>query len=104
MLFLSVVAPMAEIAPPLPAEPMLPAKPLPPEPVPEPLPPDAEPPAPAPPNTFPVIVACSIFVPVAVAVGLTWFVLRGKSSDPDEQRWARLAEQRREAERRASEK
>jgi hypothetical protein len=51
-----------------------------------------------------VIVACSIFIPVAVAAGLTWFVLRGKSSDPDEQRWARLAEQRREAERRASEK
>jgi hypothetical protein len=50
-----------------------------------------------------VIVACSIFVPVAVAVALTWFVLHGKSSDPDEQRWARLAEQRREAERRARE-
>ena len=51
-----------------------------------------------------VIVACSIFVPVAVAVGLTCFVLHGKISDPDEQRCARLAEQRREAERRTSER
>jgi hypothetical protein len=44
-----------------------------------------------------VIVACSIFVPVAIATALTWFVLHGKSADPDEQRWARLEEQRREA-------
>ena len=51
-----------------------------------------------------VIVACSIFVPVAIATALTWVFLHGKSSDPDEQRWARLAEQRREAEQRAREK
>jgi hypothetical protein len=44
-----------------------------------------------------VIVACSIFVPVAFATAITWFVLHGKSSDPDEQRWARLDEQRRKA-------
>jgi hypothetical protein len=51
-----------------------------------------------------VIVACSIFIPVAIATALAWFVLHGKSSDPDEQRWVRLAEQRREAERHAREK
>ncbi len=45
-----------------------------------------------------VIVALSIFVPLVVAGLLAWIVLRGKKSDPDEQRWARLAEQRREAE------
>ena len=47
-----------------------------------------------------VIVALSIFVPVLVTAALAWVVLRGKRDDPDEQRWARLAEQRREAERR----
>ncbi len=46
-----------------------------------------------------VIVALSIFVPVTIAVALAWAVLRGKKDDPDEQRWKRLAEQRREAER-----
>jgi hypothetical protein len=51
-----------------------------------------------------VIVALSIFVPVVIAGGLAWFVLRGKRDDPDEQRWARLAEQRREAEREARER
>jgi hypothetical protein len=49
-----------------------------------------------------VIVAVSIFVPVAASTALAWFVLRGKGSDPDEQRWARLAEQRREEQRRSS--
>jgi hypothetical protein len=44
-----------------------------------------------------VIVACSIFIPLAFAAALTWFVLRGKGTDPDEQRWARLDEQRRQA-------
>ena len=44
-----------------------------------------------------VIVACSIFVPVAIAAALAWFVLHGKSADPDEQRWARLDMERREA-------
>jgi len=47
-----------------------------------------------------VIVACSIFIPLAIAAALTWFVLHGKRADPDEQRWARLDEQRREAARR----
>ena len=46
-----------------------------------------------------VIVAVSIFVPVAIAAWLAWFVLRGKRDDPDEQRWRRLAEQRKQAER-----
>ncbi len=46
-----------------------------------------------------VLVSASIVVPVVVASLLAWVVLRGKASDPDEQRWARLAEQRREAER-----
>ena len=51
-----------------------------------------------------VIVACSIFIPLAIATALTWFFLHGKSADPDEQRWARLDEQRREAERGARER
>ncbi len=46
-----------------------------------------------------IIVALSIFVPVVVAVVLAVVVLRGKKDDPDEQRWRRLAEQRRDAER-----
>ena len=46
-----------------------------------------------------IIVAFSIFVPVAVALALTIVVLRGKKDDPDEQRWRRLAEQRHAAER-----
>ena len=45
-----------------------------------------------------VIVALSIFIPVAVTVAVTVAVLRGKKDDPDEQRWRRLAEQRRERE------
>ena len=43
----------------------------------------------------PRIVALSIFVPVVVAVVITVVVLRGKKNDPDEQRWRRLAEERR---------
>ena len=46
-----------------------------------------------------VLVTGSIVVPVVIAAVLAWVVLRGKSSDPDEQRWARLDEQRRDAER-----
>ena len=46
-----------------------------------------------------IIVGLSIFVPVVVAVVLAIVVLRGKKDDPDEQRWRRLAEQRRDAER-----
>jgi nitrogen fixation-related uncharacterized protein len=48
------------------------------------------------------IIAASIFVPVVVTAVLAWAVLRGKRDDPDEQRWARLARERREAEARAS--
>jgi hypothetical protein len=43
-----------------------------------------------------VIVALSIFVPVVVVSVLTWYVLRGKRGDPDEQRWARLRAERRQ--------
>jgi nitrogen fixation-related uncharacterized protein len=46
-----------------------------------------------------IIVALSIFVPVVVAAVLAFVVLRGQKDDPDEQRWRRLAEQRRDAER-----
>ena len=46
-----------------------------------------------------IIVGLSIFVPVVVAVVLAVFVLRGQKNDPDEQRWRRLAEQRRNANR-----
>jgi sugar phosphate permease len=45
-----------------------------------------------------VIVGLSIFVPVIIAAVLAIVVLRGKKDDPDEQRWHRLAEQRRDAE------
>jgi hypothetical protein len=46
-----------------------------------------------------IVVALSIFVPVIVAAALTVWVLRGKKSDPDEERWRRLeAEQRAAAE------
>ena len=46
-----------------------------------------------------IIVGMSIFLPVVVALVLAILVLRGKKDDPDEQRWRRLAEQRRDAER-----
>jgi hypothetical protein len=42
-----------------------------------------------------VIILLSIVVPVTAASVLAWFVLRGARNDPDEQRWRRLAEQRR---------
>jgi len=45
-----------------------------------------------------IIVALSIFLPVIVTAAITIAVLRGKKNDPDEQRWRRLAEQRRESE------
>jgi uncharacterized paraquat-inducible protein A len=45
-----------------------------------------------------VVVALSIFVPVAVTIVLAWIFLHGKADDPDEQRWKRIAEQRRAAE------
>jgi hypothetical protein len=43
-----------------------------------------------------VVIAFSIFVPVLVTIALAVVFLRGKRDDPDEQRWRRLAEQRRE--------
>ena len=46
-----------------------------------------------------VIIAVSVFLPVIVAIWLAWIFLRGKKDDPDEQRWRRLEEQRRAAER-----
>ncbi|MDP9284195.1 MAG: hypothetical protein M3P41_04465 [Actinomycetota bacterium] len=42
-----------------------------------------------------IIVAFSIFGPVAATAVIAWKVLRSARNDPDEQRWARLAEQRR---------
>jgi hypothetical protein len=45
-----------------------------------------------------IIVGLSIFVPVIVAAVLAIVILRGKKNDPDEQRWRRLDEQRRDAE------
>lgn len=41
-----------------------------------------------------IIVAISIFGPVAVAVAITVAVLRGSKNDPDERRWKREAAQR----------
>ena len=46
-----------------------------------------------------IIVALSIFVPVVFTAVLAIVILRGKKDDPDEQRWRRLAEQRKGAER-----
>jgi hypothetical protein len=45
-----------------------------------------------------VIVGLSIFVPVIVTAVITFYVLRGKRDDPDEQRWRRLEVERRERE------
>jgi hypothetical protein len=42
-----------------------------------------------------IIVTGSIVVPLAVTAVIVWIFLRGKHDDPDEQRWRRLAEQRR---------
>ena len=36
-----------------------------------------------------IIVACSIFVPVAITIALTWVFLHGARDDPDEQRLRR---------------
>jgi heme/copper-type cytochrome/quinol oxidase subunit 2 len=43
------------------------------------------------------IVAISIFVPVVVTAVIAVVFLRGAKNDPDEQRWRRLAEQRKDA-------
>ena len=45
-------------------------------------------------NATEVIVLLSIVVPVSITLVLVWVFLRGKKDDPDEQRWRRLAEQR----------
>lgn len=50
-------------------------------------------------NGADAVILGSIVVPVVVTVAIAWVFLRGKKDDPDEQRWRRLAEQRREAER-----
>jgi sugar phosphate permease len=44
-----------------------------------------------------LIVALSIFVPVVITIVIAIVFLRGAKNDPDEQRWRRLEEQRREA-------
>ena len=44
-----------------------------------------------------LIVALSIFVPVVITIVISVVFLRGAKNDPDEQRWRRLEEQRREA-------
>ena len=41
-----------------------------------------------------LIVALSIFVPVAIAAAITIVVLRGSKDDPDEQRWQHQADER----------
>jgi hypothetical protein len=50
-------------------------------------------------NATDVVLLLSIVVPVTVTIVLAWVFLRGKRDDPDEQRWRRLDEQRRAAER-----
>ncbi len=45
-----------------------------------------------------VIVALSIFVPVAAALAITIVVLRGAKNDPDEQRWQQQADERKRLE------
>ena len=45
------------------------------------------------------VVLASIVIPVTITVVLAWFVLRGKKDDPDERRWRRLEQQRRDAQR-----
>ena len=45
-----------------------------------------------------VIVALSIFVPVAAALAITFVVLRGAKNDPDEQRWQQQADERKRLE------
>lgn len=44
------------------------------------------------PNTG--VLLASIVVPLVLLAGVIWFFMRGWKDDPDEQRWKRLAEQR----------
>ena len=48
-----------------------------------------------------VIVAISIFAPVAAAIAITIFVLRGAKNDPDEQRFRDQAEERKRLDRKS---
>jgi hypothetical protein len=45
-------------------------------------------------NPNDVILLVSIVVPVTLTIVIVWVFLRGWKDDPDEQRWKRLAEQR----------
>ena len=45
-------------------------------------------------NANDVIILVSIVVPVTITIVIVWVFLRGWKDDPDEQRWKRLAEQR----------
>ena len=45
-------------------------------------------------NANDVIVLASIVVPLTLAAVITWIFLRGWKDDPDEQRWKRMAEER----------
>jgi len=45
-------------------------------------------------NANDFIILLSIVVPVTITAILVWIFLRGWKDDPDEQRWRRLAEQR----------
>lgn len=45
-------------------------------------------------NPNDAILLVSIVVPVTLTIVIVWFFLRGWKDDPDEQRWKRLAEQR----------
>jgi heme/copper-type cytochrome/quinol oxidase subunit 2 len=51
-----------------------------------------------------VIVAISIFAPVAVALAITIYVLREMKNDPDERRWRHQAEERKRLDREAAER
>ena len=44
-----------------------------------------------------VVIAVSIFLPVAVTAALAWWVLRGKRNDPDEKLWRLQDDERRRA-------
>src|SRR5581483_6404179 len=46
-----------------------------------------------------VILILSAVVPLSIVAVLMWLFLRGAKNDPDEQRWRRLAQQRKDAER-----
>jgi hypothetical protein len=51
-------------------------------------------------NANDVIILLSIVVPVTLTAIIVWIFLRGWKDDPDEQRWRRLAEQRKQEEER----